>query len=80
MAAPGDKGKGKGKGKTSAPTNADGRDWWMRDGKDIRADMPCHFHPAGTCLQGNKCPYSHSKTAKKSVDSAAAPSGEPTKK
>eukprot|EP00972_Heterocapsa_arctica_P089434 13185065-Heterocapsa_arctica.AAC.1 len=37
-------------------------------------------HPVGTCLQGKDCPYRHSKTAKKGVDSAAAPSGEPTKK
>eukprot|EP00972_Heterocapsa_arctica_P056573 8351658-Heterocapsa_arctica.AAC.1 len=61
MAAPGDKGKGKGKGKSGAPSNADG--WWMKDGKDIRSDMPCHFHPARTCKQGDTCPYSHSKKA-----------------
>jgi hypothetical protein len=78
MAAPGDKGKGKGTGKTSASPNAtDG--WWMKDGKDIRADRPCQFFPAGTCLKGKDCPYSHTKKAK-GVDSAAAPSGEPAKK
>eukprot|EP00972_Heterocapsa_arctica_P081240 11972405-Heterocapsa_arctica.AAC.1 len=61
MAAPGDKGKGKGKGKTGTPTNADGQPWYMENGKDTRADKPCHFHPAGTCRLGDKCPWSHSK-------------------
>eukprot|EP00972_Heterocapsa_arctica_P083429 12293847-Heterocapsa_arctica.AAC.1 len=52
----------------------------MTNGKDIRADKPCHFVAAGTRTLGDKCPYSHAKKFGKSVDAAAAPTGESSKK
>eukprot|EP00972_Heterocapsa_arctica_P059390 8758110-Heterocapsa_arctica.AAC.1 len=50
----------------------------MENGKDKRADKPCLYLAAGHCKLGSKCPWSHKPG--KSVDSAAAPSGEPTEK
>eukprot|EP00972_Heterocapsa_arctica_P051182 7523769-Heterocapsa_arctica.AAC.1 len=45
MSAPSDGGKGKGKGEGKAnPADADGQPpWYMENGKDKRADKPCHF-------------------------------------
>eukprot|EP00972_Heterocapsa_arctica_P013097 1924564-Heterocapsa_arctica.AAC.1 len=45
MSAPGDgKGKGNGKGKSGTHADADGQPpWYMENGKDKRADKPCHF-------------------------------------
>eukprot|EP00972_Heterocapsa_arctica_P091416 13487466-Heterocapsa_arctica.AAC.1 len=82
MSAQGDgKGKGKGKGEASHPADANGQPpWYMENGKDIRADKPCRFLAAGYCKLGPTCPWNHKMEPGKSVDSAAAPSGDPTKK
>eukprot|EP00972_Heterocapsa_arctica_P057261 8449197-Heterocapsa_arctica.AAC.1 len=46
MSAPsdGDKGEGKSKGCSTPPADADGQPpWHVENGKDKRADKPCHF-------------------------------------
>eukprot|EP00972_Heterocapsa_arctica_P039439 5808605-Heterocapsa_arctica.AAC.1 len=52
----------------------------MENGKDKRADEPCHFLAAGYCRLGSNCPWNHKMKPGKGVDSAAAPSGDSTKK
>ena len=85
MAAPGDGGKGswkgKGKGKsTGGSTDADGAPWFMENGKDKRADRPCHFLASGNCRLGKDCPWKHGSKPGRGVDAAAAPTGDSTKK
>eukprot|EP00972_Heterocapsa_arctica_P088225 13009259-Heterocapsa_arctica.AAC.1 len=52
----------------------------MENGKDTRADKPCLFLAAGHCRLGPNCPWNRNIKPGKGIDSAAAPSGDPTKK